>query len=139
MNTLTRAILFATEAHGDQRSEDGTLYILHPLAVMLAGETDAERIVGVLHDTVEDTAVSTADIYSLFGGEVDVAVEALTRRDDETYEEFIERVRLNPLARKVKVNDIYHNLSRPPVKNAERQNRLTSRYLKALGRLDRYR
>lgn len=55
MSDLNEALAIAARAHRGQDSQDGESYILHPIRVMLAGRTDAERIVGVLHDVVEDT------------------------------------------------------------------------------------
>lgn len=55
MSTLERAIEIATEAHRGQFDKAGNDYIGHPLRVMAAGKTTEEKIVGVLHDVVEDT------------------------------------------------------------------------------------
>ena len=55
MSTLERAIEIAIEAHRGQRDKAGNDYINHPLRVMAAGKTTNERIVGVLHDVVEDS------------------------------------------------------------------------------------
>ena len=54
MATLGRAIAIAAEAHSGQFDKAGAPYILHPLRVMLSLSTEEERIVGVLHDLVED-------------------------------------------------------------------------------------
>ena len=56
MSTLKRAIEIATEAHKGQFDKSGKDYIGHPLRVMEMGKTEEEKIVGVLHDIVEDTA-----------------------------------------------------------------------------------
>lgn len=133
MSDLARAIRFAVYQHGDQMSEDGTPYILHPLAVMAMGQDEEEQIVGVLHDTLEDTKITEGMLRGIFGHRIADAVIAMSRMDpSESYEDFIQRCKANDLARRVKVNDITHNLSRPPVKNPERQARLTKRYLAAL-------
>ena len=55
MSTLARAIEIATEAHRGQVDKAGNEYIGHPLRVMEMGKTEEEKIVGVLHDVVEDT------------------------------------------------------------------------------------
>jgi len=52
---LERAIEIAVSAHKGAVDKGGQPYILHPLAVMMSLKTDAEKIVGVLHDVVEDT------------------------------------------------------------------------------------
>ena len=53
---LKRAIEIATEAHQGQLDKAGRDYIEHPLRVMEMGKTEEEKIVGVLHDVIEDTA-----------------------------------------------------------------------------------
>ena len=58
-----------------------------------------EKTVAALNDTVEDTDVALADLEQVgFSPEVVAAVDALTRRSDEPYVDFIARVRANPLA-----------------------------------------
>jgi len=51
---LEKAIKIAVEAHMGQVDKGGNPYILHPLRVMLSLNSEEERIVGVLHDVVED-------------------------------------------------------------------------------------
>ena len=53
---LEKAIKIAAEAHTGQVDKGGNPYILHPLRVMLSLNTEEERVVGVLHDVVEDCA-----------------------------------------------------------------------------------
>ena len=126
------AIILATGAHAGQPDKQGQPYILHPLAVMLSGETEAERIVGVLHDTVEDTDITLDEIQGLFGAEVADAVDALTRRPGESYGDFIFRARRNEVAKRVKVNDIRHNLSRMNGLRPSEAKGLTAKYRRAL-------
>lgn len=109
MSTLERAIQIAAGAHAGQVDRGGQPYILHPLwvAARLGGE---DRIIGVLHDVLEDTLVTAADLRA-FGFQPSIIedLEALTRRDGETYEAFIDRVDLSPRARRVKLADLDHN------------------------------
>lgn len=124
---LEAAIRIALTAHAGQLDKGGQPYILHPLRVMLSCKTDRERIVAVLHDALEDSAVSHLQLWEAFGLEVADAVHALTRQDGEAYSEFIERVALNPLARKVKLADLADNMNldrlgrEPTVEDARRQ------------------
>ena len=62
MSTLERAIQIAATAHAGQADKAGEPYILHPLRVMMTVTTPKERIAAVLHDVVEDTAVSLDDL-----------------------------------------------------------------------------
>jgi len=73
-NILEKAIRFAVEAHAGQRRKDGTPFILHPLedAAIVGTMTDDLEVIAaaVLHDTVEDTDVTEADILREFGPRV---------------------------------------------------------------------
>jgi (p)ppGpp synthase/HD superfamily hydrolase len=126
MANLERAILIALQAHQNQRDKSGETYILHPLRLMLKMDSEAEMIAAVLHDVVEDSNWTPADLRKEgFSEEVLSVIECLTRRDQETYEEFIERVKLNPTARKIKLADLEDNMaikriSEPTEKDWER-------------------
>ena len=108
---LTRAINIAVAAHGGTLDRGGALYILHPLRVMLSGENEDEMIVGVLHDTVEDTYVTLETLrFAGFSKEIVAAVDAVSRRKTETYRQYIQRiVDAGTLAIKVKLFDIADN------------------------------
>lgn len=108
---LKRAILLATEAHKGQVDKYGQPYIGHPFRVMTAGHTLEEKIAGILHDVVEDTSWTLEQLAAEnFSPKIVEAVDALTRRDNETYEENIARIEKNPLAIRVKLNDLTDNM-----------------------------
>lgn len=108
---LEDAIALAVQAHRGQRDKAGQTYILHPLRVMLRLETDAERMVAVLHDVVEDSAWTLEQLRALgYPEEVLGALDCLTKREGESYEAFIERVRPHALARRVKLADLEDNM-----------------------------
>ena len=126
MNDLERAIALAVDAHAGQTDKAGATYIRHPLRVMRHMETPQERVVAMLHDVVEDTEYTPAMIEDEFDEEIRDAVEALTKRDGESYSDFVERAAANDLARKVKIADIEDNmdltrLSEVSEKTVERQ------------------
>ena len=101
--------------------KDGMPQILHSIRVMLAGKTAVEQTVGMLHDTVEDTAITLRDLGAWgFSDSVLEAVDALTRRKDEPYETYLQRIKTaGPLAVAVKVNDLTDNIGRaPPINEA---------------------
>lgn len=112
--TINDAISLASEQHRNQTDKIGEPYIYHPLRVMLRLKTEEERIVGVLHDLMEDCAVDTAMLLKLgFTKEVVTALTFLTKKPEEenNYHAFIERIRKGPtLAIKVKIADIKDNL-----------------------------
>ncbi len=137
MPTLEDAIALAVQAHRGQRDKAGQTYILHPLRVMMRLETEAERMVAILHDVVEDTPYTLERLRAQgYPEEVLGALDCLTRREGETYEAFIERVRPHPLARRVKLADLEDNmdvrrLAAVTAKDAER----LARYRAAWARL----
>lgn len=100
------------QAHAGQVDKAGMPYIGHVIRVMQAGKTIDEKIVGVLHDVVEDTTW-TFDALLAEGFPVHIvdALRCVTKlSDDEPYEAFINRVKNNPLAVAVKINDLTDNM-----------------------------
>jgi (p)ppGpp synthase/HD superfamily hydrolase len=134
---LELAIALACEAHRGQTDKAGAPYILHPLRVMLACETDDERMVAVLHDVVEDSDTTLERLRELgFDSSVIDAIDCLSRRDDESYDVFIDRVSGNAIASRVKVHDLEDNmdLSRLPTVGADDLRRV-AKYERALSKL----
>jgi len=80
---LEDAIILATRAHADQVDKAGQPYILHPLRVMNALSYPEGRILGVLHDVLEDVPEFEPDVRKLFGTDIALweALQYLTRRD----------------------------------------------------------
>jgi (p)ppGpp synthase/HD superfamily hydrolase len=110
MSLLERAICIAARAHEGQLDKAGAPYILHALRVMLAMSCDEERIVAVLHDVIEDTSYTFESLKAEgFSAKIINAIDGLTRRSDETYDDFILRVRTNSIARRVKLADLADN------------------------------
>jgi (p)ppGpp synthase/HD superfamily hydrolase len=126
MATLENAIQLAVQAHRGQKDKAGAPYILHPVRVMLHMGTDIEMMAAVLHDVLEDTQYTLLDLQQAgYPQRVLEALDCLTRRENETYEEFIGRIKTNPLARKVKIADLEDNMdirriSDPQEKDMER-------------------
>ena len=111
MSTLERAIALAATAHAGQVDKAGQPYILHPLRVLLRLSDPDARMVAALHDVVEDTAVTLADLAAEgFSPAVIEAVDALTHRPGEAYPDYVRRAAANPLARQVKRADVLDNL-----------------------------
>lgn len=127
MSSLERAIAIAAQAHAGQVDKGGAPYILHPLRVMLGLQRPEERIVAVLHDVLEDSAVPLEQLRGEgFSAAVLAALSALTKVEGEDYPAFIRRAAANPLARRVKLADLADNsdLSRIPEPGAEDLRRL---------------
>lgn len=131
--TLEDAIALATVAHTGQLDAAGAPYIDHPLTVMRAQTDDEARMVAILHDVVEDTDVTLDALRSLgYSETILAALDCLTRRSGETYATFITRVKRNPLAVRVKLADLAHNMDLSRFNQAgKRESTRLVRYQKA--------
>ena len=138
MSTLQRAIEIATQAHQEQFDKSGKDYIGHPLRVMEMGRTEEEKIAGVLHDVVEDSDWTFDALEAEgFSQEIIAALKCVTKlSENENYDDFIERVKKNPLAVAVKINDLTDNMDirRLPYLSDKDIKRL-KKYLKAYKKL----
>lgn len=112
MSTLERAIQIATEAHRGQVDKAGNDYILHPLRVMELGNSLEEKVVGILHDVVEDTDWTFERLADEgFSPIVLDALRCVTKlSENEPYDQLISRVQANPIAIAVKLNDLSDNM-----------------------------
>lgn len=129
---LARAIALAAAAHAGQIDKSGKPYILHPIRVMqrLDKQSLSAQIVAVLHDVVEDTWM-TLDLLRQTGFTHTVidAVDAMTRRDDENYFDYINRCKRDPIAAVVKLADLDDNSD--PVRSFAGQHLRLERYERA--------
>ena len=110
---LARAIEIAASAHRNQADKGGNPYILHPIRVMMSLDTEDEKIVGVLHDVVEDSDVWNFERLREEGFEENIlsALKSVTKlSEDEDYRQFIKRAGQNEIGRNVKIADIRDNL-----------------------------
>ena len=118
---LNKAIEIAARAHNGQTDKGGKPYILHPLRVLLnfcESESEAVKICAVLHDVVEDTDITLKELQSEgFSDEVITALDFLTKRENESYENFIDRVLTNEIACKVKNGDLADNMDLTRIPN----------------------
>lgn len=115
MSSIDTAIGIAVKAHKGQTDRDGEAYILHPLAVGLMGKTDEERMAGFLHDVLEDSDITVGDMLEAGIPESVVnALKILTHDKSTPYNDYIRSVidSRNPIALKVKFNDLTHNYNR---------------------------
>ena len=132
MPTLEDAIILAANAHKGQKDRNDEPYIMHPVRVMAQLWGHDERMVAILHDVVEDTPVTLDDLRKAgYPDRIVEAVDAISRRKDagESFSQYIQRVRKNPLATKVKIADLNDNA------NLDRLPKVEAFDLK---RLDRY-
>jgi len=140
VSTLEQAIAIAAKAHEGQVDKAGAPYVLHPLRMMLRLETEAERITAVLHDLIED-----CEGWSLervrgegFSDEVIAALDSVTKRAGESYEEFVRRAATHPIGARVKLADLRDNsdlsrIAQPTTRDHER----IAKYRRAIALLER--
>ena len=150
---MQRAIEIAVEAHKGQLDKAGNLYVLHPLRVMMNLDTEDEKIVGVLHDVVEDCEGWTWDRLRSegFSEKIINALQSVSKRPDEEVEfsrlketgsedavrqhyfAFIRRAGANEIGRKVKAADIADNLDISRIKTLSNEDMIRlRRYEEAL-------
>ena len=110
---LARAIEIAASAHRNQVDKGGNPYILHPIRVMMSLNSADEKIVGILHDVVEDSDEWNFDRLREEGFEEHIlsALKSVTKATEaENYRQFIKRAGHNKIGRTVKIADIRDNL-----------------------------
>ena len=124
---------WAERLHQGQLDKAGQPYIGHPARVAGRLETPEARVVGWLHDTVEDTGLTLEEVTEQFGPETAAALDAVTRRAWEDWDTYLLRVKANPIATQVKISDLIDNsnlgrIRRITMKDVKRQ----EKYNKAL-------
>jgi (p)ppGpp synthase/HD superfamily hydrolase len=114
MATIERALQIAARAHEGQKDKDGQPYILHPLRVMHAVKELEAQIVAILHDVVEDTAVTIEDLQAAgFSQTILTGVRCVTHRKDESYADYVVRCKADAIGRQVKLADLEDNARLP--------------------------
>lgn len=127
---LNKAYEIASMAHKNQKDKGGIEYINHPVAVSVLVGSLEEKIVALLHDVVEDTHVTLAELKSFgFNDNVIAAIDAISRKAGESTNDYMNRVKNNKLACSVKKADLLHNMDISRLKVVKK---------KDLERLDKY-
>jgi GTP pyrophosphokinase len=153
VHKLERAVDFATVAHKDQKRLSGEAYIIHPIITadtLISWGMDIDSAVaGVLHDTVEDAGVHLDQIESLFGHDVAVLVDGVTKvsqasAEMKKYETYLPKTKDN-LSKLliaigqdirviiIKLADRLHNLSTLEYLPAEKQKKIARESLEVFG------
>jgi (p)ppGpp synthase/HD superfamily hydrolase len=134
---LQRAIAIAAKAHEGQVDKAGNPYLDHPLFVMENVNSLEQKIVAVLHDAVEDSELTLEQLRSEGFPEVLVsAIAAITKIEGEAYATYLERVIANPIALRVKIADVTHNLDLRRIANpTEADFQRIAKYKKVLSQL----
>ncbi len=112
MDIISESLRIARIAHKNQRDKAGSEYILHPLRLMMQMKTEDDMVIALLHDVLEDSNY-TADALYAEGIPLRIIeiVSILTRKPNESYSEYINRILQNKQASKIKKIDIEDNLN----------------------------
>ncbi len=104
-----KAMKVAYEAHLGQLDYNGVPYIFHPYHLAEQMDDEISCTVALLHDVVEDTNLTLADLEKIFPAQVVEIVRLLTRDESMAYFDYIREIKTNPIAQKVKLEDLKHN------------------------------
>ncbi|WP_040293365.1 bifunctional (p)ppGpp synthetase/guanosine-3',5'-bis(diphosphate) 3'-pyrophosphohydrolase [Acetonema longum] len=134
---LNKAIIIATGAHAGQLDKAGAPYIFHPLRVMMAGNSEIERICGVLHDTIEDSDITLEFLRREgFSPDVLTVLDCVTKRPGENYDDFIARILENKTACRVKLADLHDNMDLSRIKDPTEKDKVrVEKYRRAAERI----
>lgn len=108
---LDKAAVICVTKHAGQRDKMGSAYFQHPMRVAMRCGNDEEKMVALLHDTIEDTDVTVEYLLAEgFPQSIVDGVLSVTKCKGESYEDFVARARQNALGRAVKIHDLEDNL-----------------------------
>ena len=125
MISLKEAAEFAKQKHGKQKRMQGTPYYEHPYAVAKIlkdkGFPVEYQIAGLFHDLIEDTQTSYEDILALTNRDIARAVLLVSKEDGYIMREYMNRIKLDDMARMIKLADRLHNLNDAKFANSKFQ------------------
>lgn len=134
---LNKAIMIAVKAHARQIDKAGAPYIFHPFRVMMSSASEIEQVCGVLHDVIEDSNITLNFLREEgFTEAVIEILDCLTKRAEESYDEFIGRVLKNKTACRIKLADLHDNMDLSRIKDISEQDKIRmEKYRKAAMRI----
>ena len=104
-----KAMKIAYEAHLGQLDYNDVPYIFHPYHLAEQMDDEVSCTVALLHDVVEDTPITLSDLEQIFPAQVVEIVRLLTHDEGVNYFDYIREIKKNPIATKVKLEDLKHN------------------------------
>lgn len=104
-----KAMKVAYEAHLGQLDYNDVPYIFHPYHLAEQMDDEISCTVALLHDVIEDTDLTFADLEQIFPAQVVEIVRLLTHDENIDYFDYIREIKTNPIATKVKLEDLKHN------------------------------
>lgn len=123
-----KAVIIMFNAHLGQKDKAGKPYFLHPIRVSKKTIDKRSKIVALLHDVLEDSNKYRLDDFSFLDEEQNEALRLLTHSKNEDYFSYIEKIRKNQIARKVKIADLEDNMNLNRIKDITEKDK--KRYLK---------
>lgn len=131
-----KALNLCYKAHAGQVDKGGMPYVFHPVHLAEQMKDELTTVVALLHDVVEDTEYTFSDLEAMgFAPEAIGALKLLTHDPEVPYQEYVEKLSLNPIARMVKMADLTHNLDKTRVDADQRSQERAVKYAKALSTL----
>ena len=104
-----KAMKIAYEAHLGQLDYNDVPYIFHPYHIAEQMDDEVSCTIALLHDVVEDTRLTLSDLEQIFPTQVVEIVRLLTHDENIDYFDYIREIKKNPIATKVKLEDLKHN------------------------------
>ena len=144
---IKQAKEIAIKVHGNQTDKLNVPYFAHveDISKRVAHLGVNYEVVGLLHDAIEDVSLDQQEflineIHNLFDNEVAYAIDCMTKRKppryekkEDYFEEYLPRLVSSDIAKKVKIADSSHNLSKAHlIKDVDLQNKLRNKYIKVL-------
>lgn len=130
-----KALKISFNAHKDQVDKAGMPYVYHPFVVASQMDDEYSTCVALLHDVVEDSAITLEDLSLEFPKEVIEALRYLTHDDSVDYFDCVRNIKNNAIATKVKLADLAHNSDQSRFVgcniNQERLDYFKQKYIKA--------
>ena len=132
-----KAMQIAYMAHHGQTDCNGIPYVFHPYHLAEQMDDEISCCVALLHDVAEDTEVTLDELAKDFPQEIIEALKLLTHEKDTDYFDYVRRIKDNPIAKKVKLADLAHNMDRTrivdsSVVTAEKLAKWDEKYSKAM-------
>lgn len=127
-----KAMVIAFDAHLGQLDKSGIPYIYHPIHVAEQMSTEEECIVALLHDVVEDTEITFKQLEKEFSDTVIEALKLLTHDESVPYMDYIRNLKHNPIARRVKIQDLLHNSDESRKEQNEKDKKRNKKYWEAI-------
>ena len=115
-----KALCIAYKAREGQVDKTGIPYIFHPFHLAESMTDENSTIVALLHDVIEDTDWTIDDLEKEgFNEDILTALKLMTHNPAEPYMDYISRLSTCPVARQVKLADLYHNSDQTRVENPD--------------------